>query len=73
MTKPGRIRYSFAIQFTQEGEWNRSEIGSSDLNRVLSHAFTALEAYAKSGFFPAVKVIKVAPSGPEEANDAPQV
>lgn len=63
----GRTHFSFAIQFKDGGEWSRSELGSTNLDRVLSHAFTALESYAKSGFFPAVKLIKV------EDPNAPQV
>ena len=69
MTK-GRTRYSFAIQFSSEGEWNRSEIGSPDLHRVVNHMAEAAEQNAKVGFFPAFKIIRLNPEGVKEFEDA---
>jgi hypothetical protein len=69
MTK--RTQYSFSVQFKDGGEWNRSEIGSPNLSRVVNHMAEAAEQNAKAGFFPAFRLIKIDPT--KDISDALQV
>lgn len=54
-----RTRYSFSIKMTESAEWARSEVGSRDLKAVVRRASEAMERFALTGFFPAVRIIKV--------------